>query len=318
MIFGLLIFLVGLSLSAFFSGSETGMYRVSRMRLLLDALDGSLLSRGMMWLLNHPAIFVATALVGNNLANFFVSLGIVRFVAAAIGGGATTELLGTVMTTPLVFVFGELFPKYLFYHSPYRLLYTLRPLVLFVTVLFFPVSLILGFLGNALRALTGDAPFQVRLAMQRAELEQVLREGHEAGVLAGGQRALAQNIFEVGNDAAIRFSMPVDRLATVSAPVDIGLAKGEARRKSNPIVLVQRRSRIVGFLQFAKLQVQGDLTIEPIVECSQDESHLRVLLKLYETGSEVAVLVDGSGKARGVVTQQQLLQSFLSVHSRAK
>jgi CBS domain containing-hemolysin-like protein len=318
MILGGLIFLVGLTLSAFFSGSETGMYRVSRMRLLLDALDGSWLSRGMLWLLNHPAIFVATALVGNNLANFMVSLGIVKMVAAGIGGGATTELLGTIFTTPLVFVLGELFPKYLFYNAPYRLLYAARPFVLFVTALFLPVSLILGFLGNALRALTGEAPFQVRLAMQRSELDQVLREGHEAGVLAGGQRTLARNIFEVGNEPAIRFGMPVSRLAVVDMPIDVNAAISEARRKASPIVLVRKAGRIVGSLPFSKLQAEQVPALDPVIECAPDEHHLRVLLQLYERESEVAVFRDLNGKTHGVATQQQLLQSFLSANSRGK
>ena len=57
-------------LSAFFSGSETGLYRVSRTRLVLDGLAGSRAARGIVWLLNHPSIFVATTLVGNNLANY--------------------------------------------------------------------------------------------------------------------------------------------------------------------------------------------------------------------------------------------------------
>jgi putative hemolysin len=318
MIVGLLIFVTGLAFSSFFSGTETGMYRVSRFRLLLDAFDGSWMSRGMLWLLNHPAIFVATALVGNNLANFFVSVGSIKLVSSTIGGGAATELVGTVLTTPLVFVLGELFPKYLFYNSPYRLLYALRPMILFVTVLFSPVSLILGFLGNALRALTGEAPFQTRLAMQRSELEQVLREGHEAGVIAGGQRALAQNIFEMGNEPAIRFGVPMDRLAIVSTPVDIEAAKNQARRKSSSIVLVKRRQRIIGCIPFATLELQGNSKIESVIECHQDERHLRVLLKLYEAKSDVAILVDNQGKPCRIVTQQQLLQSFLSSQTRAK
>ena len=71
------VFLVGLMLSAFFSGSETGLYRVSRTRLVLDGLSGSFAGRGLVWMINHPAIFVATTLVGNNLANYLTSLAIV-------------------------------------------------------------------------------------------------------------------------------------------------------------------------------------------------------------------------------------------------
>lgn len=318
MITGLVIFFIGMVLSGFFSGTETGMYRVSRIRLLLDAFDGSWMSRGMLWLLNHPAIFVATALVGNNVANFFVSFGIVKMVSQSIGGGATTELMGTVVTTPVVFVLGELLPKHLFYNAPYRLLHALRPVILFVTVLFSPISLVLGFLGNAIRALTGEAPFQTRLAMQRAELEQVLREGHEAGVIVGGQRALAQNIFETGNEPASRFGVPLDRLPMVTTPIDAATATSEARRKSSALILVKRRNRIVGCVQFAKLKLGLDVTIDPVIECQHDELHLRVLLKLYEAKSEVALILDGAGKPCRVVTQQQLLQSFLSKPSRRK
>ena len=110
-----LLFLLGLSLSAFFSGSETGFYRVSRTRLVLDGLSGSKMARWMIWLLNHPAIFVATTLVGNNLANYVTSLAIVMGVAIWFGVGSSAELLGPIFLTPIVFVLGELLPKYLFY-----------------------------------------------------------------------------------------------------------------------------------------------------------------------------------------------------------
>ena len=68
---------LGLFLSAFFSGSETGFYRVTRMRLVLDAMGGDRTARGLLWLTNHPSMFIATALVGNNLANYLTSLAIV-------------------------------------------------------------------------------------------------------------------------------------------------------------------------------------------------------------------------------------------------
>ena len=52
-------------------------YRATRLRLVLDALGGDPISRGLVWLTNHPAVFVATTLVGNNLANYVTSLAIV-------------------------------------------------------------------------------------------------------------------------------------------------------------------------------------------------------------------------------------------------
>ncbi|TWU50786.1 hypothetical protein Poly51_40790 [Rubripirellula tenax] len=312
MILAIVLFLVGLVMSAFFSGSETGMYRVSRTRLVLDGLSGSLAARGIIWLLNHPAVFVATALVGNNLANYLTSLAIVMAVASWFGVGSSAELIGPMLMTPIVFVFGELLPKYLFYHAPYRMITATRPLLLGAAVLFSPVSLLLGFLGRGLQRITGQTPFRLRLAMARGELDQILRDGHEAGILAAGQRSLAQRLFEVGNQNAVSFGVPANRLAIVSAPVDVDEARRQARRRNHPIVLVKRGTRIIGFLWYADLCVrEPSLELGPVIRGKVTDRHLGILLRLYDAASDVAVLFDDQGEVRCVVTRRQLLQPLI-------
>jgi putative hemolysin len=312
MILGAVLFLIGLTLSAFFSGSETGLYRVSRTRLVLDGLSGSQAARGIVWLLNHPSIFVATTLVGNNLANYITSFAIVLSVSALFGSGSSAELVGTILMTPIVFVFGELLPKYLFYHSPYKLITATRPLLLLATILFAPVSLVLGLLGQVLQKVTGQTPFRLQLAMARGELDQLLRQGHEAGILAAGQRSLAQQLFEVGNQRAISFGVPANRLAVVDAPIDADVARHRARRHNHPIVLVQNHGRIVGFVWYADLCVREPrMELMPTIRGRVTDRHLQILLRMYDAGSEVAVLMDEGGDVRSVVTRRQLVQPLI-------
>jgi CBS domain containing-hemolysin-like protein len=308
----ILLFLFGLVLSAFFSGSETGLYRVSRTRLVLDGLSGSLGARALIWLLNRPAIFVATALVGNNLANFLTSFALVLAIGRVFGGSSTAELAGTVLVTPIVFVFGELLPKHWFFHAPYRLLNVVRPLLLLATVVFLPVSLVLTLLAAALGAVTGQTPFRLRLAMARGELAQVLRAGEEAGILQATQRSLAGKLFEVGNQLAVSFAVPVDRLAKVDLPIDRESASTQARRRNHPIVLVYRGGRVVGYLRYADLVLgKGNVEVRPVVQVPVTERHLPTLLKLYDSGSEVALMCDERGRTRSVVTRRQLLQPLM-------
>lgn len=312
MILALLLFFIGLLLSGFFSGTETGMYRVSRTRLVLDGLSGSRPAQGIVWLLNHPAIFVATALIGNNLANYLVSLAIVMASASLFGGGSAAELIGPMLMTPIVFVFGELLPKYHFFHAPYRLITATRSLLLTFSVLFAPISLVLGVLGLALQRITGQAPFPLRLAMARRELEQVLRHGQEAGILAPGQRLLAQRLFEVGNQPAISFAAPIHRFAVVDAPVEVTEARYRARRSNHPIVLVRRAGRIVGFLWYADLCAkEPQLEWNRVVRARVEDRHLQVLLRLYDAGSEVAILRGEGGSVKSVVTRRQLVQPMI-------
>lgn len=316
MTFALLCFAVGLALSAFFSGSETGMYRVSRIRLVLDGLSGSRVARALVWLLNHPALFVATTLVGNNIANYMTSLAIVLAASALWpSGGASAELLGPILLTPLIFVFGELLPKYLFYNAPYRLLKLAGPPFLGFTVLLLPVTIALGLLGQLLSLLTGQTPFRVRMGMARTELEQILREGHEAGLLAGTQRTLAQNVFQVGNQPAIRFGVALDRLAQVDISTDHRAACAAARRHGHPIVLVKNGGHVVGYYWYAELitaSAEMPPTLWKVVNGRPTQKHFSILLKLCESGSDVAVLVAQDRTVRGVVTRRQLIQPLLT------
>ena len=91
----LLLLLVGILLSAFFSGAETGFYRATRVRLAVEALTGDWTSRALLHLAHQPSLFVATTLVGNNLANYLVSLSVVMasqrlYPAGGICAGRTT------------------------------------------------------------------------------------------------------------------------------------------------------------------------------------------------------------------------------------
>ncbi|MDA7903960.1 DUF21 domain-containing protein, partial [Mariniblastus sp.] len=106
----ILLLLLGIFLSAFFSGCETGFYRASRVRFVIAGLDGDLISQYLIKLFNNPTLFVATTLIGNNVANYLTSLAIV-LLAQQMTGSNAAEMLAPILLSPLLFVYGELLPK---------------------------------------------------------------------------------------------------------------------------------------------------------------------------------------------------------------
>ena len=119
MILILLLFVLGVFLSGFFSGSETGFYRASRVRFVMDGLEGNRMSKRMLSLFNNPTLFVATILVGNNVANYLVSLAVVLAARALFPvNSGTAELLAPIALSPALFVYGELLPKSIFFMAP--------------------------------------------------------------------------------------------------------------------------------------------------------------------------------------------------------
>jgi CBS domain containing-hemolysin-like protein len=310
-IVGLVLFLVGLLLSGLFSGSETGFYRATRVRLLLDGLAGDSISRALLWLTNNPALFVATTLIGNNLANYIVSFAIVLVAQSMFGGTHLAELIAPVLLTPVIFVYGELLPKSLFYDAPNYLLRRTGPVFLLFTIVFAPVSAVLWALGWILQRLIGEAPLRVQLTLARQELQQVLEEGQEAGILRPAQRHLAQSLFSVASRRIGDFAAPVARVAAVR----LGDSKAEvlrlARRHGSAVLPVAENNgrELVGYVRVIDLYLDDASTLEtvrPMLVLPERDSHIAALIRLQSEGEELARVVDQQGETVGLLFADEL------------
>lgn len=311
-LYAILFLLCGLFLSAFFSGSETGFYRATRVRLLLDALGGDSISRGLLWLANNPALFVATTLVGNNVANYIVSLAIVLITHLVLGqSNAAAEFLAPVIFAPVVFVYGESLPKNLYYHAPNRLLRLGGPLFLFFLVLFSPVAGLLWALGRFLQFLLGEAPERVKLTLARKEVERVLAEGHEAGILQPAQHRLAQNLFAVANQPVAALCTPLARAVSVRQ----GTRREEVLRLARrhrlaavPVIAAKKRD-LVGYVRVIDLYLSSSETVDqvrPLMEVPATETHVAALFTLETNKETLAKVVDAQGAVVGLLSAEQL------------
>ena len=176
----------GLLLSAFFSGSETGFYRATRLRLVLDAMAGDRIARGLLFLTNHPALFVATALVGNSVANYMISLAaVIAIDRAALPAPQAAEIVASIVLAPVVLVYGELLAQKPVPAGAEPLAPPRRRAVPLVRRRSSsPLAGLLWLLGRLLARVTGTSREPVRLVLAQRELRQILAEGHEAGILA--------------------------------------------------------------------------------------------------------------------------------------
>jgi putative hemolysin len=308
------LFLVGWALTAFFSGVETGFFRVPRIRLQLDALAGDRLARALFWLSNRPGLFVATSLLGTNLADDLLSLALVIIANSLDWEGNVAEIVLPILLSPLLYVYGAALPKQLFLEAPYALLRKSGPLFLLFTVLLAPLSLLLWGLSKVLEWLAGQSHQPVQLTLARRELQSVLEEGHAAGLLRPAQRQLAQGLFAVASEPVGRFALPPQRLT----PVRLGMTNGDvlrlARRQHAAELPVEEplgRRKLIGYVRVAEIRLEsGDelRKVRPLIDIPHSETHISALVKLYEAGETMARLVDQSGGTVGLVTAQALTE----------
>lgn len=314
----LLVGLAGLCFSAFFSGCETGFYRATRIRMVLDALEGDWIAQGLVRLTNQPTLFIATVLVGNNLANYLVSLASVIGAQTLVGTeGSLAELITPLVVAPWLFLFGELVPKNFYLHSPNRLLRASGPLFLACTVLFLPVSGLLWALHGVVSWLARESPERVRLAIARRELRRLLEEGHEAGVLHPSQRRLARGIFTVAQQPVRRFLVPLSDVPRARTDMTKAEILRLARRLHLPAVPVEHAGsprRLVGYVRVIDLELQPEdrvAPIRPLPQIPHNDTHINALMRMHRANESLAQVVDAAGCAVGILSAARLRQPLL-------
>ncbi len=256
------IFAGGLSASFFFSGTEIGFYRVSRIKLVLDSLLGSRRSRLMLWLTNRPTIFISTVLLGNNLANNFVSLGSVM-LTQILFPNVSAALISTIIVTPIVFIYGELLPKSIFLQRPTRLMKYCVPLYWILIPLFLPVSLFLTGLSLLIARLLGETPRHYSLQMTDTELSHMLVEGKNEGLIQKTQHSMVEKVFELQSIPLRNFTESLKDFSFVHEEMSRADMLRTARELGANWILVQNSRNTSRNLEFAGFYYFSDLLLTP-------------------------------------------------------
>ena len=277
----------------------------------MDALAGDWVARGLLFLANHPSLFVATALVGNSVANYMISLATVIALSWMFPQvPRAAEIVASVILAPLVLVYGELLPKNLYLQAPNRLLRNSGGLFLFFVVLFFPLAGALWLLGRLLAIVTRVSHEPIRLVLAQRELRRILAEGHEAGILHPAQQSLAHGILAVASKPVRQFLTPPGHMLQVRSDMSKQAVLLLAQRAQTALISVADvAGRLVGYVRVVDLSLhEGDdlAPVLPLPEIRDDTSHLAALMRLESTGDSLAQVVGPRGEMVGIVTLERL------------
>ena len=323
------IMLAGLAGSALFSGLETGIYSLSRVRLELAARAPGTRSRGagvLLRELDRPESLLTTILVGNNACNYLGTLGLGTLLLAGGLSPAAAVLVQTLVLTPVLVIFGESLPKEVF-----RLRADTLPARLGAAVLAVRTALVwTGVLGLML-ALVRTASRLAGIRPERAvsgpseQIAAMIRESASAGSLSGVQGDLAER--------ALAFDRAAVRDVMVPWHDVVGLPAGATRADAMRAILrkgptsypmVERAAsdahgahgpqaapRVVGVINTADLLAgsalePGDVIAEP-ARIGPGTPVPRALGQLRASGAALAIVED-QGRPVGVVTAKDLVE----------
>lgn len=311
--------LVALFLSATFSGMETGVYSLERVRLQVRASTGDRRAVRLLRLAGDPARAMCTILVVNNAVNYAVASfcgDVVKHLAAPGMGEVQLELLNTLWVVPVLFIFGEVVPKQLFLAHPAALAARAWPLYVAFSRVLLPVITPLVALQRRLTGVSATA--QPLLA--RKGIVETLTAGDEAQALHQTQRRMASRVLELRDVTVRRRLVPRDRVSSVAADAsraDILAAAADGGR-SRLLVDDPETGRYRGYVNvldaaFAE-RPEAWSTPDNLFELpsvNMDMPVLEAVRVLQDARRPLAQVLDG-GRAVGILAQADVVDALLS------
>lgn len=312
----LLLALVLITLSAFFSATETAYSSLNRARLKSLADRGQKRAADTLALAERYDELLSTILVGNNIVNIaLASVGTVMFVRWLGGAGVGVS---TAVVTVFVLIFGEISPKSLAKEVPERFAMAVYPVIrVFVTVLK-PVNWLFTkwkqFLSRLLRVDDDHA-------ITQDELLTLVEEAKQEGGMNADESELLKSAIEFHD-------LDVSDILTPRVRVDgipLGSTKQETADKfessgySRLPVYEETLDHIVGVIHqkdfYNRARKGGDFDLSAIMKkpvyVPQGAKISDTLRLLQRTQSQMAVVADEYGGTVGIVTMEDILEELV-------
>ncbi len=313
---GLILALIVLvSLSAFFSATETAYMSLNRVRIKNMANDGDRRARRVMKLLDSYDRLLATVLIGNNIVNISsASIATVLFVSFFKNNGATVS---TVVMTLVVLIFGEITPKSLAKEAADSFALKVAGPVTVLNTLFFPLSFLLIHLKSAVSRLIR---VEKSGGITEDELLTLVDEAEQDGGIDSGEKELFHNVIEFTDlDAGDILTPRIDVVAIDIEETPAALQKlFEETGFSRIPVYRETIDNIVGVVNEKDFHrhlrgtentiesiLQPALFIPPSVKISE------LLKQLQQKKVHIAVVVDEFGGTEGIVTIEDIVEELV-------
>ncbi len=303
-------------LSAFFSGSETAIISVNRLRLKTFAESGMKAAQASMQLLNRLDRVLAATLVGTNIATISATSLSALLIVYLFKN--SSEWLTIALTTPLILIFGEIIPKSLFRQKADEYIFFLeKPLRFFCWLLSPAVSLLTFISSKTLGSFEGRT--KGRLNVSREELKYLIAESEKEGVLEPRERSIIHRIFEFGQTRLEEVMLSLEKVTALEINSSIDELKELVKKThfsrfpiyENKIENITGTVNVLDILYEEKKEISLKEFVRPPFYLAANLPLDNALLLLQSKRQPMAIVRDADNKVKGIVTIEDLVEEIV-------
>ena len=314
----IIILLILLALSAFFSSNETALMSVNKIRLRSLADEGNKRAAMALDILENqtPKLLSAT-LIGNNIVNISAS-SLATTLAYSFGGYMVSIV--TVILTVLILIFGEITPKNYATINAERLTLRYIPVFKFLMTIMTPVIFIINLFSRGVMRLMRVDPDAASKAMTEEELRTIVDVSHEDGVIESDEKEMIYNVFDLGDATAKDIMVPRVHVtfADVESTYDELIEIFREDKFTRLPVYKDSQNNIVGIINMKDLLLY-DKNEEFVIDRFLRKPHFTyetksisdLLVEMKDSTFNIAIVLDEYGDMAGLITLEDILEEIV-------
>lgn len=319
----LIIFLICLIISAFFSSSETAFISLQRVRIRHLVNSGVAGAEDVAKLTEHPEKLLTTVLLGNNFVNTAAAALGTMIVVSMIEDTTLAVLVSTIAVTMLLLIFSEIVPKTIATRIGERMaLVYIRPIRAIAWVLS-PVTFFLASMGTGIAKFLGGHSMSRQLISEE-EIRAMISIGREDGSVEDGEAAIMERVFRFGDRQVAEVMTPRPDIVRVEkdTKLDEFLAIFAESPHSRFPVHDETVDNVIGILWIKDVllaQAKGELDetsivtglARPVYFVPETKIVGELFGEMQDLRTQVTIVVDEYGGTAGLVTMEQLLEEIV-------
>lgn len=313
----LVILVLLLSASAFFSSAETALMTSNKLRIRNLAENGDKRAEKVLEITANTDKMLSAILIGNNIVNLS---------ASALSTTLTLKLFGsslvgiaTGILTFLILVFGEITPKNVASKNAENMALKYIGIISVLVIILTPVIYVVNKVAGIVISLFVKNNDDNNMVTED-ELRAMVEVSHEDGVIEKEEKKMIVNVVDFGDTVAGDIMLPRVDMVMVSVESSYGeiLKIFREERYTRIPVYEESPDNVIGILN-----VKDFLLIEDKENFSVKE-HLREPLYTYEykktsslmvdmrkTGANIVIVLDEYGTTVGLITLEDMLEEIV-------
>ena len=314
----LIVLLLLLFLSAFFSSAETAMTTVNKIRMRTLAEEGNKRAKTLLNITENSGKMLSAILIGNNIVNLSAA-SLTTTLAYSLGGSFVAIASG--ILTLLILLFGEITPKTMATIHAEKISLAYAPIVSIFMKLMTPLIAIVNGMAMGILTLLRVDPNAMRTLMTENELRTIVDVSHEEGVIESEEKEMIYNVFDLGDAKAKDVMVPRVHVtfADVESTYDELIAIFREDKFTRLPVFEETTDQVIGTINMKDLLLydtnKHDFHVRNILREAyftyEYKNTAELLIEMRQASFNIAIVLDEYGETAGLITLEDLLEEIV-------